>query len=178
MPHTIEIAKSGRSRCRKCKQGIAKGELRFGEETASAFGEGGAMTYLWYHLRCAAEQRPKFLEAALAGYPGEVPGRSDLEALLRAPGAPQKPSAFPYAERAPSGRSKCLACEEVIEKGSLRVAVEREVDTGSFVTRGAGYLHPACALDYADDEQLVERIRANSTSLSAEELEALMAELH
>jgi len=32
-------------------------------------------------------------------------------------------------------------------------AVEREVDTGSFVTKGAGYLHAKCALEHEGDSQ-------------------------
>jgi hypothetical protein len=57
----LEIAKSGRAKCRKCKQAIAKGELRFGEETVNAFSDSGEPSYFWYHLGCAAKARPKLL---------------------------------------------------------------------------------------------------------------------
>ena len=57
-----------------------------------------------------------------------------------------KPGGFPYVDKAPTGRAKCMQCEEPIAKDSFRVAVEREIDTGSMVTRGAGYMHPKCAV--------------------------------
>ena len=53
-----------------------------------------------------------------------------------------------------------MQCEESIEKGTFRVAVEREVDTGTFVTRGAGYLHPAPAShDHVNLFGLLVRVR-------------------
>lgn len=48
MPHLIEAAKSGRAKCRKCKEKIEKGELRFGHEVANAFSDS---TLQWYHLK-------------------------------------------------------------------------------------------------------------------------------
>lgn len=54
-------------------------------------------------------------------------------------------NALPTADLAPTGRAKCIQCDEAIAKGSVRIAVEREVDTGTFVAKGAGYLHPGCA---------------------------------
>ncbi len=174
----IEQAKSGRAKCRKCKQTIEKGALRFGEETVNAFSDGGEPSFLWYHLPCAAAARPKLLKADLETYEGEVPDREALEKTMAASAGKEKPSAFPYAEHAPSGRSKCIACEETIEKGALRVAIEREVDTGSFVTKGAGYLHPGCALDFVEESDgLLEQIKKNSTSLKAEELAAMEEEM-
>ncbi len=56
-----------------------------------------------------------------------------------------KPGGFPYVDHAPTGRAKCIQCGEPIAKGALRVAIEREIDTGAMVTKGAGYMHPACA---------------------------------
>ena len=84
-----------------------------------------------------------------------------------------KPSSFPYAERAPSGRSKCVACEEKIEKEDLRVAVEREIDTGSFARSGAGYLHVTCALEFTGEDDLLSQVKANSTSLNDEDVQVL-----
>jgi hypothetical protein len=181
MPHTIEVAKTGRAKCRGCKQAIAKDELRFGEEVLNTFGGGGEMSYQWYHLACGAKTRPVELEAALAGWAGDVPDRPGLEALIADSKKKVKPSTFPYAERSPSGRSKCLACEELIEKGTLRIAIEREVDTGSFVSRSAGYLHPACAPAYVAQSgadgggpaKLLEEVRAHSTQLEEPDLDEL-----
>ena len=141
----IEEAKSNRAACRGCKEKIQKGELRLGDEVVNAFAGGDEPSYQWYHLACAAGKKPQELKTALADFPGEVPGRAALEETLSKVKTRKKAATFPYAERAPSGRSKCVECGETIEKGQLRVAIEREVDTGSFVTTGAGYLHPACA---------------------------------
>jgi len=174
MGHIIETAKSGRAKCRKCKTGIAKGELRFGHEVENTFSPDGGMVHQWYHLGCGAEARPAELGEALAAFSGEIPDRTALEQKIAQGKGKQKPSRFPYGERAPSGRSACILCGERIEKGDLRVAVEREIDTGAFVTSGAGYLHPGCALEHVDDEGLVEAVRANTTALSAEELDELV----
>ena len=71
---------------------------------------------------------------------------------------------MPTADLAPTSRAKCIQCEAAIEKGSVRVAVEREIDRGGFVTTGAGYLHPACVEEWAGDdlEALVEKVKAHT----------------
>jgi len=174
----LEIAKSGRAKCRKCKQAIEKGALRFGEETVNAFSDSGEPSYVWYHLGCAAKAKPKLLKADLDKHEGEVPDREELEKTMAASAGKEKPGKFPYVEHAPTGRSRCLACELGIEKDTLRVAIEREVDTGSFVTKGAGYLHAKCAPEFVEElEGLLEGIKANSTALTAEDLAELEAAL-
>ena len=45
MPHKIEPAPSGRASCRGCKEPIAKGALRFGEETPNPYSEDGGMSF-------------------------------------------------------------------------------------------------------------------------------------
>lgn len=167
MANVIEEAKSGRASCRTCKKSIAKGELRLGVETMTQFSDTPSMQ--WHHLLCAAGKLPAELKEALASYPGDVPNRAELdkamEDAINKGGA--KPGGFPYIDRAPTGRAKCMQCGEPIEKGTFRVAVEREVDTGSFATRGAGYLHPRCAAENLENvggslEELVEGLRKNS----------------
>jgi len=177
MAHTIEVAKSGRAGCRACKTPIQKGELRFGEEVPNAFSASGEMSYQWYHLPCAALKKPTQLRQALAAFTGEVPGKADLEKTIDESAKKQKPSTFPYAERASTGRARCQACQQPIEKGSLRVAVEREVETASFTTKGAGYLHPKCAKAQLQDPELLAKIKANTLSLDAAGLEELAKEL-
>jgi hypothetical protein len=51
---------------------------------------------------------------------------------------------YPYAERARSGRSKCIGCGEKIEKGAVRVAVERELDDVAYRGRAPAYCHVDC----------------------------------
>lgn len=178
LAHIIEAAKSGRAACRTCKQPIAKGELRLGEEVPNQFA-GGETTHVWHHLACAAKKRPAALLAALHDATIDVPNRAELETAAAASSSSDKPSAFPYAERAPTGRSSCLACHQAIAKGELRVAVERDVDTGSFAGRGTGYLHPACASGYTGDDAaaLYAKLKANSTGLSADDADHLRTAL-
>ncbi|MBI2372774.1 MAG: hypothetical protein HYV07_02115 [Deltaproteobacteria bacterium] len=166
--HLIEAAKSGRASCRSCKKPIGKGELRLGEEVPNAFAD-GAPTHVWHHLDCAATKKPDVLVAALEGFEGEVPNRAELLAKATEAAGKQKPK-VPYAERAPTGRSRCLSCEEAIAKDELRVAVEREVDTGSFVTKSAGYLHVRCAAMFVGDPDLWEEVKAHSRGLAEADL--------
>ncbi len=176
MAHTIETAKSGRAGCRTCRQPIAKGELRFGEEVPNAFSDSGGTSYQWHHLRCAAQKKPHQLKETLATFTGEVPDRAALDELIREGEAKAKP-AFPYAERSPNARSKCLECGEGIEKGALRVAVEQEVQAAGFMTKGARYLHAACAKSF-DLPDMLAKVEAHSRGLSDEdraELRAAMA---
>ena len=176
MADTIEPAKSGRAACRTCKQPIQKGELRFGEEVPNMFAE-GEPTYQWHHLGCAATKKAGKLKAALAAFAGDVPGKEALLKTVEENAAKEKPATFPYAERASTGRSKCQECEQPIGKGELRVAVEREVETGSFTRKGAGYLHLACAPKHVTDPGLLEGVLKNSTSLAPADRDELTAQL-
>lgn len=176
MGHVIEPAKSGRASCRTCKSPIAKGELRLGVEVPNQFAE-GEPTYQWHHLLCAVKKQSGPLREAMAAFAGEIPDRAGLEAALAA-APPPKPSTYPWVERASTGRSRCLECEEAIEKGALRVAIEREVDAGGFMRKGPGYLHAGCALAHTGIEDLLEQVKRNSPGLdpaTLSELEAAFA---
>jgi len=181
MANVIEEAKSGRASCRTCKKAIAKGELRFGEEAPNAFGDTPSMR--WHHMTCAAEKLPAELKAALDEYSGTVSNRAELDKLMTESFSKgrAKPGGFPYADKAPTGRAKCMQCEEPIAKDSLRVAVEREIDTGAMVTRGAGYLHPKCVVENlenvgGDKDELVKGLRTNSRLVPAD-LDNVIAEI-
>jgi hypothetical protein len=181
MANVIEEAKSGRAACRTCKKPIGKGELRLGVEQITQFSDTPSMQ--WHHLLCAAAKLPAELKASLDEFSGTVPNRAELdtamgEALKK---GNAKPAGFPYIDRAPTGRAKCMQCEEAIAKDSFRVAVEREIDTGTMVTRGAGYLHPKCVDANLENtggskEELLTGIRANSR-LAANDLDAVIAEI-
>jgi hypothetical protein len=172
MANVIEEAKSGRAACRTCKKPIAKGELRFGEEAANAFGDQPSLR--WHHLACAAAKLPAELKATLESY-GDVPNRAELEKIMADAIAKghAKPGGLPYADKAPTSRARCMQCQQPIEKDALRVAVEREIETGATVTQSAGYLHPACAGAYVDAkggdrEELLAGVRANSRLAEAD----------
>jgi hypothetical protein len=156
MPHKIETAPTGRASCRGCKQAIAKGELRFGEEFQNAYSEDGGMSFRYWHLKCAAGKLANELRAALRGYEGnldDIPDRAEIEAITESHIRPE----MPHAERAPNGRARCKGCDEAIGKGELRVAFER-VFEGRFMGGGgaqksAAYTHPVCAARYLEREK-------------------------
>ncbi len=179
MADTIEVAKSGRATCRACRQAIAKGELRFGAETTTGFGDSGGSSYMWHHMTCGATKHPDGLRAALAAFVGDVPEREELERRLAEADA-KKPPPFPHADRAPTGRAKCQECGEAIPKGALRVVIERDIERGMTITKGAGYLHPQCAAGHVEakgstHERLTTALHANTRSLSDSDLEELFA---
>ena len=166
MANVIEEAKSGRASCRTCKKTIAKGELRLGVEAANAFGDTPSMQ--WHHLPCAAGKLPVELAEALKAH-GDVPERAALEAAMAEAIASgkAKPGGFPYVDKAPTGRARCMQCEEPIAKDSWRVAVEREIETGAMQQRSAGYLHAACVAANLENtggsiDELTAALEANS----------------
>ena len=181
MANVIEEAKSGRASCRSCKKAIAKGELRLGVEQMTQFSDTPSMQ--WHHLLCAAQKLPGELKGALASFDGDMPNRGEIEKAMQdaIKSGKAKPGAFPYIDKAPTGRAKCMQCEQPIAKDSLRVAVEREIDTGAMVTRGAGYLHPKCVVENlenigGDKDELVAGLRQNSRLIPAD-LDAALAEI-
>ena len=182
MAHIVEVAKSGRASCRTCRNAIPKGELRFGEESVNAFSDSGEMSYRWHHLKCAAGKMPNEVKAALAAFEGEVPNREEIDKIL-SEAAEKAPPPFPYADRAPTGRAKCIACREPIAKDAPRVAVEREIDRGmGNPVKGAGYLHPKCVRTYVEEqgaeiEPVVAGVREHSRGLSKDEIEQIVGEI-
>lgn len=175
MGNAIEISPSGRAKCRACKESVPKGELRFAESYDSAFSDGESFRY--YHLLCAAKKLPLLVKAVLPTYTGDIPNRAEVDqtiedAMKKGKGSAKAP--FPHAELAPTGRAKCLACSEPLEKGKIRVAVEREVEGGMGGMKSAGYLHPGCAISWAeeqgeDTQGFSDAVLANSAHLSDEE---------
>lgn len=152
--------------------------MRFGEEVPNAFSP-GEMTHQWHHLPCAAEKRPAALKQALESTDISVDNKEELLKTIEVAGKNAKPTNFPYAEHAPTGRASCISCSEKIDKGDLRIAVEKEVDTGAFTQRGAGYLHPACAPEHTEEDpiDLFEKIKANTLNLPEGDMEALEEEM-
>jgi poly [ADP-ribose] polymerase len=184
MAHTIEEAKSGRAGCRTCRKPIAKGELRFGEETENAFGDMGDMTFRWHHLNCAASSKSDELRVTIPNFPALIDDarKAELEKMMAEADA-KKPPPYPHADKAPTGRAGCGGCGEKIAKGEIRVAYEREIERGMSTQKGAGYLHPKCAAAYLEEnkqmthEALTEAIRKNTRDLNEQELETLFAEV-
>lgn len=165
--------------CRACRKAIEKGHLRFGLEGQGGFADSTEPTFMWHHLLCAATKHPDELRSALADYGADVPELAAIEAKMTEAEA-KKPPPFPHADRAPTGRARCLGCSEGIAKGQLRVAIERDIERGMTTTKGAGYLHPQCAGSYVEAQgsnraDLTVAIRQNTRSLSEAELDELLA---
>lgn len=176
MPSVIETAKTGRAKCRACKEPIAKGELRYGDEQPSQF---GGESLQWYHLACAAEARPVELQPVLEAYEGEVPGRAELLASLPANARDIALMKVQKAERAPTGRATCMQCKTAIAKDEWRIVVERELEgIGGGGMRGNGYVHVPCAVAFlqASKEGLLARVQKKSelTAGDVAELTALV----
>ncbi|MFO0587975.1 MAG: hypothetical protein U0441_10570 [Polyangiaceae bacterium] len=174
MAHIVETAKSGRARCRTCGGVILKGELHLAEEAMDP-AAGGATPYR-HHLECAAKKAPSALRAALGTCPFPVPNRPLLERLIAENEPRQKPTTFPYAERAPSPKTHCGECHTVIAKGSLRVALHRENEGAIPMTPVTPrYYHAACvhSVIAGDPGVALGQIRTNSPGLTREDMDEL-----
>ncbi|HXY38174.1 MAG TPA: hypothetical protein VEQ10_00805 [Vicinamibacteria bacterium] len=171
MPHLIEAASTGRSKCRGCGGKITAGELRFGESLPNPFADGE--TTHWFHLECGAMKRPApFLEALPAAQ--ALPERERLEAEARRGVEHERLSRIDGAERAPTGRAQCRHCREPIGKDSWRIRLVFYED-GRF--QPAGYVHPGCAAAYFGTADVLARVRRFAPDLGEEDVAALQAEL-
>lgn len=193
-PYIIENARSGRSKCKTCRKTIPKDELRLGVLVEGPFGAG----HMWHHLNCAAGRwMPKVEEAyeaeawTAAKVPPSVDDLPDLASLreLAVKGEAERAAkekdkkVLPYAEIAPSDRSKCKQSGEPIPKGSVRIVLGKEAQFGN-QTRTSPYAvlpeHVDAALaeeDIATDPHtLVDALRANS-KIDAEALEEALGRI-
>jgi hypothetical protein len=171
MPHAFEPASSGRSKCRGCKQPLAKGELRFGEALPNPFGE-GEVTH-WFHPLCAAYKRPEPLLQALESAPPA--DREGLERIARAGLAQPRLPRIDGAERSPSGQAKCRHCHEPIEKGAWRIRLVFH-EEGTFSP--GGFIHLDCRRAYFEDAEVLAPVLHFSVALdeaAREELSAALA---
>lgn len=173
MPHVIELAPTGRAKCRGCSQPIAKGDLRFGERVPNVFADAeGAESTLWFHLRCAACKRPEPFLPMLNDTSTAIPGRAWLEREAALGLAHRRLPRVDGASLAPSGRAACRACKEPIAKGSWRIGLVYFED-GRFAP--SGYIHAACARAYLETTDLLPRVQQFTPGISREEIEALAA---
>ena len=168
MPHLFELAATGRSKCRGCKQSLQKGELRFGERLPNPFGE-GEVTH-WFHPMCAAYKRPDALLEGLAAAATEVAGREPLEHAARLALAQHRLQRIDGAERSPTGQARCRSCKELIERGAWRIRLVFH-EEGS-VSPG-GFIHLGCRETYFETAELLEPLLLFSPTLAQEEREAL-----
>jgi hypothetical protein len=171
MPHVFEAASSGRSKCRGCRQPIAKGELRFGEGLPNPFGE-GEVTH-WFHPMCAAYKRPDVLLEGITTSAAPVPDADTLDRLARAMLARNRLTRIDGGERSPSSQAKCRHCHEPIEKGTWRVRLVFH-EEGTFSP--GGFIHLACREPYFETGDILEQVLHFSPALDDAERDALRAE--
>ena len=171
MPHVFEAASSGRSKCRGCKQPIAKAELRFGEALPNPFGE-GEVTH-WFHPACAAYKRPDVIVAALADAGADV-DRAMLERLAQSSLAHHRLARIDGGERSPSGQAKCRHCHEAIEKGAWRIRLVFH-EAGTFSP--GGFIHVACRQTYFETPDIADQVLHFSPALSPDDRAELRAQL-
>jgi len=169
MPHSIEPASSGRSKCRGCGRAIAKGELRLGERLENPFADEGEIT-LWFHLVCGAYKRPEALLEALAGSAEAVERADWLAAEARVGLEHHRLPRADGLERSPTGRAACRSCREKIPKDSWRIRLVFFED-GRFAP--SGFIHFDCAEEYLGTTELTERLRCFSPDLGPEDLAEL-----
>ncbi len=184
-PYKIEPARSSRAKCKTCRRAIEKGVLRLGVLLEGPYGTG----YLWHHLLCAAKRRFEDVEAAYGERAWEksveVPPLEELAALReKAEQAQKDKKALPYAERAPSGRSKCKHCDGPIAEASFRVVLGRGVEFGRQMRTAPINVHAACVASellaedcVTESEGFAEALLANSRDLAAADVAACLAEI-
>jgi hypothetical protein len=170
----IELAPTGRAKCRACGESVAKGSLRFGERVPNPYGEGEATH--WFHLTCAAEQRPEKLAAPLQAQAGDIPNRDELFRIVEQGRQNPKLGSVRRAEQAPSGRARCQHCREPIEKGGWRIAFEREPEP--MAVAAVSYLHLRCGPAYFGEAGLRDKLLRLSDGLPAAELDEALGAAH
>lgn len=166
----LEVAPNGRAKCRACGKSLTKGEWRLGERAKNPFGEGD--TTYWFHATCGALRRPEVLVAALECM--EVGSPAELAPLLEAARfgqAHRRAGRFAAVGVAPSGRARCRACRELIEKGDVRVELSIFKD-GRFDPMG--YLHPKCLTEYVGEKVPFERLAPLCDALTDEQRRAVV----
>ena len=172
MPHTFEIAPTGRAKCRGCGAGIEKDSVRFGERLSNPYGE-GEMT-LWFHPPCAAHKRPEPFLEALPDAGHAVKGAERLAEIARAGTEHRRLPRLNGAERSPTGRARCRSCRELIPKDGWRISLVF-FEEGRF--EPSGFIHAHCAAEYFETADVVARARhfSGMTDADADDLARAIA---
>ncbi len=172
MEPILDLAPTGRAKCRGCAQPIAKGELRLGDVQDNPFADDATMTH-WYHPRCAACLRPEVAMQAL-GLPAATALPDDeRDRLRRAASLGIEHHRLPRlcgAERAKSARAACRSCKEPIAKDVMRLKLVF-FENGRF--EPGGFVHAGCAGAYFGVTDLLERVRWFTPELDEADAAAL-----
>jgi len=174
MAHVIELASTGRAKCRGCLKQIRAGEHRFGERLPNPYSDdGGEMTH-WFHLPCAAFRRPEPFLETLEASTEVIDARDQLAHEARLGIAHQRLPRVSAAERAPTGRANCRGRKTPIEKDSWRLSLVFYED-GLFVP--SGFMHATCAQTYLETTEIMPRVTHFSPKLSEAELDQISREV-
>ena len=177
MAHVLELASSGRAKCRACGTKIAGGELRFGERLPNPFAdEGGEMTH-WFHPWCAAFRRPESFVQLMASADApavELPERDAMIAEAKLGVAHHRIARVNAAERASSGRAVCRACKQLIAKDTWRISLLYYED-GRF--NPSGFVHVACAPSYLETSDFMRRLKHFSPGVSESDLAEIQTQV-
>jgi hypothetical protein len=172
-PPVLALASTGRAGCKACGEKIQKGALRVGEKVFNPYVD--AETLYWFHVHCAAHQRPEAYlaarEAALAdGSVGDTALDPKLLAIAERGKEHYRLARITRLELAPSGRARCRSCRETIDKGAYRFALAI-FQEGRFDP--IGFVHLGCDLAYFGVR--IEPARADHAArhFTSEELLAL-----
>jgi hypothetical protein len=88
--------------------------------------------------------------------PEKVPSLEELRELKeKAEEKKAQQKQFPFVEVDPSGRARCKACNQPIEKGSLRVVLAKEVTFGSQTRTSPFAVHPKCTVAGLENPEVV-----------------------
>lgn len=97
---------------------------------------------------------------------GDSPGPTTVDSAEPIDvGLPQT-GKYPFAEAAKSSRSKCVICEEKIEKATIRIGIARKIATDHFSGVGTAWLHADCRSkcpELSGMKDIEERLSANSS---------------
>jgi hypothetical protein len=114
--------------------------------------------------------------AALDAHAGEaIPDADRIRELARAGAENPKLGSVLRAEPTPTARASCQACREKIEKGKLRIALEREAEPGSMAS--TSFIHLACAPEHLGTAGLLDKLLRTSPDLDAEQIAELKSAL-
>jgi Poly(ADP-ribose) polymerase and DNA-Ligase Zn-finger region len=172
VPHLIEPASSGRSKCRGCGARIEAGTLRFGESLPNPFAEGD--TTQWFHLDCGAFKRPEPFLEALEAHRDPLDDRESLAAAARAGLEHRRLPRVNGVERASTARAQCRSCREAIAKDEWRIPLVYW-EEGRFSP--SGFIHVKCSRAYFETVDVLPRARRFGSDLSEEDLRQIQAEL-
>ena len=173
--HKIEMAKSARSRCRECKQKIAKNELRLGVGQAQ---ESGGHSYIWYHLKCATVKRFLELEEALLSTESLNDKYESLHQEIDLAKSKLPTLSYPYSTSGGALEAyHCIHCKDWSFPKAQRIITQVELKLGKKNLIREAPLHVGCANAYLKNSNLLSTVINNSEFLSENDLQWLQKRL-